>query len=103
MGGFFLLVRVVRGGERKKGKEKERTRRGDVQSHEREGEERLVDPADHGARRVAPVLGVAGVREGAGHVPGQERPGQGPEDGEADVQAQVEDGVEGAAAVEGYG
>lgn len=60
-------------------------RKRDVQAHQSERKERLVDPADHGAGRVAPVLDVAGVRQGAGHVPGQEGPGEGPEEGEADV------------------
>lgn len=57
-----------------------------------EGEQDLVDAADHDAGRGAPGVGGAGGQERAGHAPAEEAGGDGPEEEEEGVEDQGEEG-----------
>jgi len=69
------------------------------QAKEGKSEERFVDATDHDAHLFGPMLDVAHVGQGGAHVPRQETPAEGPEQGEEGVDGEVEGGFEAGAAV----
>lgn len=75
----------------------------DVQSKEGESEKRLVNPADHDACGFLPVLDVAVVGQSRSHVPCQETPAHGPNQGQKAVDRDIEIRFEADAAMQDYG
>jgi len=75
----------------------------DVQPKESKSEEGLVDPADHDACILLPVLDVAIVGQGRSHVPSQQTPAHSPDQSQKAVDCDVEVWLEPDAAVQDYG
>jgi hypothetical protein len=80
-----------------------RSEASDVQSKEGESKERLVDPADHDARVLLPVLDIAVVSQGRSHVPSQKTPAHSPDQSQEAVDRDVEIWLEAYAAVQDDG
>jgi hypothetical protein len=74
-----------------------------VQSKEGESEERLVDPADHDAGILLPVLDVAVMGQSRSHVPCQQTPAHSPDQSQKAVNGDVEIRFEADTAVQDYG
>jgi len=72
-------------------------------SKEGESKERLVDPADHDARVLLPVLDIAVVSQGRSHVPSQKTPAHSPDQSQEAVDRDVEIWLEAYAAVQDDG
>lgn len=76
---------------------------GHVQSKQGEGEQRLVNPADHDTGVFLPVLNIAVMSQSRAHVPSQETPAHDPEKGKEAVDGDVEVWFQTDAAVQDYG
>lgn len=73
-----------------------------VQSQEREREERFVNPANHNASVLGPMLNIAVVLQGRAHVPSQKTPTHDPKKCEEAVDSNVEIRSKADAAVHDY-
>jgi len=76
---------------------------GGDKSKEGESEERLVDPADHDAGILLPVLNVAVMGQSRSHVPCQQTPAHSPDQSQKAVNGDVEIRFEADTAVQDYG
>lgn len=71
-----------------------------IQSKESKREKRLVNPADHNASIFLPVFNIAVIPQRRTHVPGQQTPADGPDQGKEAINRNVEIGPEADATVQ---